>query len=203
MQTFWPWHCWNKYSSKTSLSCCLGDFLYLSFCLLTFLLLHYRDWQPKSFGHGRWICHVGRVCWQCGGFVTYLVSIPQAFPGPLGSTVYENHCHSVCFYDRGFVISYEYSMSMGEVIFDSLKIWRKKIIYLFSCCVMKLGKVAFCKVLHLCLKYKETNFWDVSCDLQGCKCFLFFRISYFFNACAHSPFLKFKMWLKKKVFSAL
>ena len=23
---------------------------------------------------------------------------------------------------------------------------------------------------------------------QGCKCFLFFRISYFFNACAHSPF---------------
>ena len=28
---------------------------------------------------------------------------------------------------------------------------------------------------------------------QGCKCFLFFRISYFFNACAHSPFFKFKM----------
>ena len=25
----------------------------------------------------------------------------------------------------------------------------------------------------------------------------FFRISYFFNACAHSPFFKFKMWLKK------
>ena len=39
------------------------------------------------------------------------------------------------------------------------------------------------------------EFWlnEVCGDTQGCKCFLFFRISYFFNACAHSPFLKFKM----------
>ena len=39
----------------------------------------------------------------------------------------------------------------------------------------------------------KTKKEDVEIKIQGCKCFLFFRISYFFNACAHSPFLKFKM----------
>ena len=90
------------------------------------------------------------------------------FPAGFVYALMGNHAEAVNYFHKVFVTLQVKTLNGHQLIN-----FQQECVYI---------KLSFFQIFHVKVIY-----------LQGCKCFLFFRISYFFNACAHSPFLKFKM----------